>query len=80
MDQKTQESYIPLEENQGIKNSFHLVKSPLSQFGCLGFEHGYSLGNLIDLVMWEVQQSEYVNNAQQIIDQFITTSEKKWGR
>ncbi len=54
IDQKTLESYIPLEFNQGLKNKFDLVKSPLSQFGCLGFEHGYSLGNLVDLSIWEV--------------------------
>ncbi len=82
VDQKTGEKYIPLRTINEGKSSprFEVRDSPLSEFGVLGFEYGYSLADPQALVLWEAQFGDFANGAQTIIDQFIASGESKWLR
>lgn len=82
VDQNTGEKYIPLRTLNEDKPTprFEVRDSPLSEFGVLGFEYGYSLADPKTLVLWEAQFGDFANGAQTIIDQFVTAGEAKWLR
>jgi 2-oxoglutarate dehydrogenase E1 component len=79
VDQQSGEKYIPLCHVEGA-GRFEVRDSPLSEFGVLGFEYGYSLADPQCLVMWEAQFGDFANGAQTIVDQFIASGEGKWLR
>jgi 2-oxoglutarate dehydrogenase E1 component len=78
VDQQTGQKYIPLCHVDGAQ--FEVRDSPLSEFGVLGFEYGYSLADPKTLVLWEAQFGDFANGAQSIIDQFVAAGEAKWLR
>ncbi len=76
---KTEEEYIPL-ANLGRKAAaFEVYNSILSEAAVLGYEYGFSRDFPDALVLWEAQFGDFANNAQVIIDQFISAGEDKWG-
>jgi 2-oxoglutarate dehydrogenase E1 component len=83
VDQRSGEKFIPLRQiNDGADKGprFEVRDSPLSEFGVLGFEYGYSITDPRTLVLWEGQFGDFANGAQTIIDQFIAAGEAKWLR
>lgn len=79
-DQVNEKRFVPLRHFQNQQGLFEIVDSFLSEYGVLGFEYGYSQVDPKTLVLWEGQFGDFANNAQTIIDQFITTGERKWLR
>ena len=73
-------TYMPLANLTADQAPIQIYNSPLSEVGVLGFEYGYSLDCPDGLVLWEAQFGDFVNSAQVIIDQFITSAEDKWNR
>ena len=80
IDQVTENTYTPLRHVSESNATFEVHDSNLSEFAVMGFEYGYSLANPKFLVLWEGQFGDFANGAQVIIDQFITTGERKWLR
>ncbi len=79
-DQATGRTINPLEQIAGERVRFHVIDSTLSEEAVLGFEYGYSTTDPNTLVIWEGQFGDFVNGAQVIVDQFISSGEAKWGR
>jgi 2-oxoglutarate dehydrogenase E1 component len=77
-DTQTDQAWVPLEELAPSNARFGVYDSPLSEAGALGFEYGYSVAGLHDLVLWEAQFGDFINAAQVIVDQFIASGEEKW--
>ena len=77
-DAVTGERYAPIQHLTDAEASIELHNSPLSEYGALGFDYGYSVAAPETLVLWEAQFGDFVNGAQIIIDQFLVSGLSKW--
>ncbi len=80
VDKETGWQYKPLKKCYRDGGKLYVYDSSLSEFAGLGFEYGYSVARPDALVMWEAQFGDFVNGAQTIIDEFISSGEQKWGQ
>ncbi len=79
-DQERGTPYTPLAHLHGGQGPVEIRDSLLSEAGALGFEYGYSLEMPDALVLWEAQFGDFVNAAQVVVDQFLSSGEAKWNR
>jgi 2-oxoglutarate dehydrogenase E1 component len=80
VDQENGAIECTLQDLRPEQGRFDLINSPLSEYAVLGFEVGYSIGHPEGLTIWEAQFGDFCNGAQVVIDQFLATTEQKWGQ
>ena len=86
IDRRTGDEFTPLsllavnEDGTPTGGKFMVYDSPLSEFAAVGFEYGYSVGNPEAMVLWEAQFGDFLNGAQSVIDEFVSSGEAKWGQ
>jgi 2-oxoglutarate decarboxylase len=78
VDHNTGQEYVPLSALEGGR--FTIRDSLLSEYACVGFEYGYSVEAIDDLVAWEAQFGDFWNGAEIIVDNFLVAAEDKWGQ
>ena len=78
IDRTNADEWTPLSTLTEDQAKFHVYDSLLSEYAALGFEYGYSVARPDALVLWEAQFGDFVNGAQTVIDEFITSGETKW--
>ncbi|MFI8193224.1 multifunctional oxoglutarate decarboxylase/oxoglutarate dehydrogenase thiamine pyrophosphate-binding subunit/dihydrolipoyllysine-residue succinyltransferase subunit [Streptomyces sp. NPDC085946] len=80
IDRNTGEEYTPLQYLSEDQARLNVYNSLLSEYAAMGFEYGYSLARPDALVLWEAQFGDFVNGAQTVVDEFISSAEQKWGQ
>ncbi len=74
------QTFTPLQNLPEGGVAFEIHNSPLTENAALGFEFGYNIEEPERLVIWEAQYGDFINNAQVIVDEFITSARSKWGQ
>jgi 2-oxoglutarate decarboxylase len=84
VDRANGEEYTPLQhlgpDGGPSAGKFEVYNSALTEYAGLGFEYGYSVASPKALVCWEAQFGDFVNGAQSVIDEYISSGEAKWGQ
>lgn len=80
IDRENADEWTPLSNLTEDQAKFYVYDSLLSEYAALGFEYGYSVARPEALVLWEAQFGDFVNGAQTIIDEYISSGETKWGQ
>jgi 2-oxoglutarate dehydrogenase E1 component len=80
IDKVTAAEWTPLKHLDKDQGRFWIYDSLLSEFAAMGFEYGYSVERPDALVLWEAQFGDFAGGAQTIIDEFICSSQQKWGQ
>ena len=80
IDRTNADEWTPLSNLTEEQAKFYVYDSLLSEYAALGFEYGYSVARPDALVLWEAQFGDFVNGAQSVIDEYITSGRTKWGQ
>lgn len=80
VDRLTGRQHTPLNSLGAEAARFTPYDSLLSELAVLAFEYGYSLARPDALVLWEAQFGDFANGAQTVVDEYISSSEQKWGQ
>jgi 2-oxoglutarate decarboxylase len=80
IDKTTGAEYVPLQHLSDDQARFLVYDSALTEYAAVGFEYGYSVANRDALVIWEAQFGDFVNGAQSVIDEYLSSGEAKWGQ
>jgi len=78
-DAVTGEEHVPLGTIAQARASFEIHNSPLSENAAIGFEAGYNMQEPRRLVVWEAQYGDFINGAQIVLDEYVTSGRAKWG-
>jgi 2-oxoglutarate decarboxylase len=80
IDRNTGAEFQPLQHLSDDQGRVLIYDSALTEYAALGFEYGYSVANREALVLWEAQFGDFVDGAQSVIDEYLSSGEAKWGQ